>query len=212
MDTPQCLKEVSFMPVRIAVADPLPVYQRGLMATIGDAGFQPEAPDDLLTWILQEQRQVIFLTLHSPEQWTLLRELSSARTNLVVVAVLTDVSVQTYVKAILAGAATAVPRDASPQAIKRVFEEAVNGMSLLPAEVVQALTVRQETPGEEAELAPREIEWLRKLAKGTTVAGLADQVGYSERAMFRQLRELYTRLNVKSRTEALMLAHERGWL
>jgi DNA-binding CsgD family transcriptional regulator len=45
-----------------------------------------------------------------------------------------------------------------------------------------------------------------------TVRQLADRAGYSERMMFRLLRDLYDRLRVKGRTEALMLARERGWL
>ena len=52
----------------------------------------------------------------------------------------------------------------------------------------------------------------RELAGGVTVAQLAAQVGYSERMMFRLLRELYDRLHVRGRTDALMLARERGWL
>jgi hypothetical protein len=51
------------MPVRIAVSDPLPVYRHGVMATLGEAGFAPEAPDDLLRWIRQEHRLVVLLTL-----------------------------------------------------------------------------------------------------------------------------------------------------
>ena len=51
----------------------------------------------------------------------------------------------------------------------------------------------------------REIEWLQQLADGITVAQLADRTGYSERAMYRLLRGLYTELDVKTRTEALML-------
>jgi DNA-binding CsgD family transcriptional regulator len=61
-------------------------------------------------------------------------------------------------------------------------------------------------------ISDREIEWLRTLAAGSTVARLAEGVGYSERAMFRLLRDLYQRLGVKSRTEALMLAQQQGWL
>jgi DNA-binding NarL/FixJ family response regulator len=94
-----------------------------------------------------------------------------------------------------------------------VFSAAIRGQSLLPAEVVRALA----SPGPTAERgqgAPsvREIEWLRELANGVTVARLAGRAGYSERAMFRLLRELYARLRVHNRTEALMLARERGWL
>jgi DNA-binding CsgD family transcriptional regulator len=44
------------------------------------------------------------------------------------------------------------------------------------------------------------------------VGQLADQAGYSERAMFRMLRNLYAKLKVSTRTEALMHARERGWL
>ena len=49
-------------------------------------------------------------------------------------------------------------------------------------------------------------------AGGSTVAALANQAGYSERAMFRLLHGLYQRLGVRTRTEALIRAHERGWL
>jgi DNA-binding NarL/FixJ family response regulator len=127
------------MPVRVAVSDPLPVYRRGIMATLGEAGFRPEAPDDLLTWVRQEHRHVVLLTLDAPSDWALLVELRHTRSDLLVVAVLTDVSVQSYVKALITGAAAAIPRDASPEAVRRVFEEAVEGFSVLPVEVVQAL-------------------------------------------------------------------------
>ena len=54
------------MPLSIAVLDPLPVFRRGMIATLGEAGFDPEAPDDLLTWIRQENRMVVLLTLEAP--------------------------------------------------------------------------------------------------------------------------------------------------
>jgi len=39
-----------------------------------------------------------------------------------------------------------------------------------------------------------EAEWLDALARGATVVSLADDYGYSERVMFRRLRDLYERL------------------
>jgi DNA-binding NarL/FixJ family response regulator len=200
------------MPVRIAVSDPLPVYRRGIMATLGEAGFYPEAPDDLLAWIRQEHRRAILLTLDAPSDWTLLAELRYTRSDLVVVAVLSDVSVQSYVKAIITGAAAAVPRDASPEAVRRVFEEVVEGFSVLPVEVVQALAAPHRRIETGSVPAARELDWLRELAGGATVAQLAKNSGYSERAMFRLLRDLYQRMDVGTRTEALILAQQRGWL
>jgi DNA-binding NarL/FixJ family response regulator len=74
------------------------------------------------------------------------------------------------------------------------------------------LALSRESGVGEAELPTAQLEWLRALAQGITVAQLAERHGYSERAMFRHLRDLYARMGAKGRTEALMLANRRGWL
>jgi DNA-binding NarL/FixJ family response regulator len=199
--------------VRIAVLDPLPVYRRGIMATLGEAGLIAEAPDDLFAWSQQHTRPVVFLTLQSSADWQLLTELGQLLTDPVIVAVLDDVSVPAYLRALSGGAAVALPRDASPERLRQVFEQAVRGMSLLPVDVVQALA-GSGGRSEETSDGPtsRELVWLRELAKGTTVARLAERSGYSERAMFRLLHGLYRRMGVGNRTEALIRAHDQGWL
>jgi DNA-binding NarL/FixJ family response regulator len=201
------------MSVRIAVSDPLPMFRRGMIATLGDAGFQPEAPEDLLTWARQRQRGIVMLTLHLPEDWRLLTDLRKASEDVVVIAVLNDAQTETCVRAIVAGAGAVVSRGAEPESVKRVFDAAVEGKSLLPTEVVRALaSPRSSLNEDEAALSARELEWLKGLASGLTVAQLADRFGYSERAMFRLLRDLYARMRVQNRTEALMYAHRQGWL
>ena len=84
---------------------------------------------------------------------------------------------------------------------------------MLPIDVLRALIdPDRDSRAEGAMPSPSEVDWLHQLAGGLTVGQLAAQVGYSERMMFRLLRELYDRLQVKGRTEALMLARQRGWL
>ena len=201
------------MSVRVAVFDPLPVFRHGIMAALSVSGVGSEAPEDLMTWIHQEPCQVILMTLQSAGDWELLARLHRAQPGVVVVAVLEDTDVGSYVRALASGAVSAVPRDTPPEGIRQVFEAAVSGTSVLPTEVVRVLLSSGESvPDASERLSPREIEWLQQLANGTTVAQLADQAGYSERAMYRLLRGLYVKLNVKTRTEALMLARERGWL
>jgi DNA-binding NarL/FixJ family response regulator len=201
------------MSVRVAVFDPLPVFRHGMMAALGAAGVRSEAPEDLMTWIHQEQRQVVLMTLRSTEDWALLARLHHARPDVVVVAVLEETSVGAYVRALAAGAVSAVPRNAPPEGMRQVFEAAVSGTSLLPTEVIRVLVSSGEPALDSPEMpSPREIEWLQQLASGITVAQLAGRTGYSERAMFRLLRGLYAKLDVRTRTEALMLARERGWL
>jgi DNA-binding NarL/FixJ family response regulator len=200
------------MLIRVAVSDPLPVYRQGIMTTLGNAGFQPEDPPDLLHWVLEAERQVVLLTLESDADWTMLAELRAARPDLLLVAIVADATVQAQVRAITAGAIATVPRDADPETVQKVLEAAVAGSSLLPTEVVRALAAHQVAAPEAPAISDREIEWLRELARGTTVAQLAERAGYSERAMFRLLRNLYARMKVQSRTEALMYAQQRGWL
>jgi DNA-binding NarL/FixJ family response regulator len=200
------------MSIRIAVFDPLPAYRRGIMASLDEAGLQPEAPRDLLEWALAAPRQVILMTLESSDDWSLLVTLRAARPDLPIVAVIPDASVPAQVRAIVSGATAALPRDATPETVQQVLKAAADGVSVLPTEVVRALSTRREAEPSEPGLSDRELEWLRELAKGTTVAQLAERAGYSERAMFRLLRTLYGRLQVRNRTEALMHAQQRGWL
>jgi DNA-binding NarL/FixJ family response regulator len=201
------------MSVRIAVSDPLPTFRYGIMAALGDAGFDSEAPDDLMAWINDEQRRVVLMTLRSREDWDLLTQLHRARPDVIVVAVLEESSLTTFVRAVTAGAVSAVQRDAPPETVRQVFEAALRGTSLLPIEVVRVLASPGAAPPAVEDMPdPREVEWLQELARGATVAQLADRAGYSERAMFRLLRSLYAKLHVRSRTEALMHAREQGWL
>jgi DNA-binding NarL/FixJ family response regulator len=199
--------------IRIAVSDPLPLFRRGVMSVLGNAGFEPQTSEELLTWIREEQRPVVLLSLLSHDDWTLLARLRETRADTMVIAVLADASTRSQMQAILGGAIAAVGRDAVPETVRKVFDAAVAGKSILPVEVVRGLTTSQPSQDEDEWVpSPQEVGWLRELTSGTTVAQLADHAGYSERAMFRVLRELYVRIGARNRTEALIRAHERGWL
>jgi DNA-binding NarL/FixJ family response regulator len=199
--------------VRVAVFDPLPVLRRGIMATLHEAGFRAEEPDDLKAWIGDEQRTLVLLTLQSADDWAQLAEVQRRHNNVLIIAIVIDTSASTYVRALSSGAVGVLPRDASTASVKEAFEAAMSGKSILPVEVLRALTASEtQAPSNESTPASREINWLHQLADGVTVGQLAARVGYSERMMFRLLRDLYNRLQVKGRTDALMLARERGWL
>jgi DNA-binding NarL/FixJ family response regulator len=201
------------MSVSIAVFDPLPIFQRGIMAILGTADLVAEAPADLLAWSDQETHGVVFMTLGSRADWQLMAKLRQERSSLVILAMLVDASIPAYLRAMAGGATAAVPRNASPERLVQVFEEAMQGMSLLPVDVVRAMAGSSASM-EEVEDRPtsRELDWLRQLANGSTVARLAEQAGYSERAMFRLLQGLYRRMGVRNRTEALIQAHRQRWL
>jgi DNA-binding NarL/FixJ family response regulator len=204
--------EEPVMSIRVAISDPLPAYRHGMLVSLGDAGFQPEAPRDLLQWAVQEPRRAILMTLDSQEDWALLAELQAAGADVPVVAAIPEGDVALQVRAVVTGAIATVSRGAPPESVQRVLEAAVDGVSMLPVEVVRALAARQLPLSREPRVSRREIQWLQALAKGQTVSQLAEHAGYSERAMFRLLRDLYARMGVGGRTEALMHAHQQGWL
>ncbi|MET8151811.1 DNA-binding response regulator [Actinoplanes sp. NPDC049668] len=201
------------MYTRIAVFDPLPVYRQGVVAILGDGGFEADTPADLLTWLRAEERRLVVLALVSPQDWDLLTEIRRARPASDVLALLDEPNVDGYLRALSAGAIGAVPRNAPLRLVRNAFDAAVHGRSVLPVEVVRALSAGAAATAPPAgQPSPRELDWLRELAQGVTIARLAEQVGYSERMMFRLLRSTYGKLNAATRTEALMTARARGLL
>jgi DNA-binding NarL/FixJ family response regulator len=198
--------------VRIAVWDPLPIYRRGMMTALAGAGLSSEEPEDLLEWSSEQQHRVAFLTVRSRRELTLLTQLKGSWPDLILIAVLADENVEMHVMAVKAGATAAVGRTATPEEILEVLNAAVRGVSMLPAEAVRALAAPKAAHDQVNPLTPREIEWLKALSQGKTVAQLAESVGYSERAMYRLLRTMYRRMNAANRTEAVLIASRAGWL
>ncbi len=91
-----------------------------------------------------------------------------------------------------------------------VLHCAARGHTVLPRELVRALCRPASLPP--PSLTPTEQAWMRRLAAGGTVAGLARTCGYSEREMYRRLSTVYLRLGARTRTEALLLAERFGLL
>jgi DNA-binding NarL/FixJ family response regulator len=169
-------------------------------------------PSDLRAWAHGTDRRVILLTIRAAADWDLLSDLCDAR-DVTVIAVLEEATIASYVRAIGTGAAGAVPRSAPATRLRAVVQAAVEGSTLLPTDVVRALADEESANSSTVDHpSSREIGWLRDLADGMSVGRIAEGAGYSERMMFRMLRDLYRRLGTASRTEALMLARERRWI
>jgi len=197
--------------VRVAVVDPLPMFRYGVAALLAAAGHEVDTPIDTLGWARRHEHGTVLLTVDSEVDWTLLARLARMG-GLAVIAMLVSSTGARGADAVRAGAASVVGRSASPETLLRVLAGLSAGDATLPLDVVRVLATEPDEPDDADRPPPDQITWLRALASGSTVAALADDAGYSERAMFRLLHGLYERLGVSTRTEALMRAHERGWL
>lgn len=61
-------------------------------------------------------------------------------------------------------------------------------------------------------MTDREKEILRQVRQGSTSRDIAQQLGISERTVKFHLANVFRKLKVKNRTEAVALAVENGWL
>ncbi|MCJ7725810.1 MAG: hypothetical protein MUP76_05410 [Acidimicrobiia bacterium] len=102
--------------------------------------------------------------------------------------------------------------DGDPERIIGAAEAATRGDLLLSLDMARSLTPPNGSHGHDPVITRDEATWLIALSRGTTVVRLADDAGYSERAMFRRLADLYARLGARGRTEALITAERLGLL
>ena len=126
------------------------------------------------------------------------------------VALVTDEAAAS--RAVLNGAAAVLSREVGAAHLRDACRAVLRDEYVLPAPVVRELLRRVARWDDKVLLADRELGWLRDLSQGHTVAAVAARSGYSERMMFRLLSDLYAKLGVANRTEAMLLARERGWM
>lgn len=147
------------------------------------------------------------------ESFNLLGAVIESYPNLPVVAVVDELDITVASRALATGAHTAILESASAEQIEGAVRAAMRDETLLPQPL--ALSIAHHVPSSDDVsqwINDAEIGWLRHMAGGLTVSDLAAEVGYSERAMFRQLKALYHRLGVNNRTEALLWAKQRRLL
>jgi DNA-binding NarL/FixJ family response regulator len=114
-----------------------------------------------------------------------------------------------------AGAASFLPKTVGLSELLEAIRATHRGESVLPptiAKVVVDNLAGKRSLQEEAGLTAREIEVLRLVAEGHTNDSVAHQLGLSSRTVESHLTNIYAKLNVGSRTEAVMKAFRKGWL
>jgi len=172
-------------------------------AALQRAGFEAVGADTTPSAVL--------ITLRAPEACIEIeRQAASGAT---VVALLPDPTAAEHAHALSHGATGTVDWSADPDEIVAVLRVALEGQARLPVAIARELA--SEWPGAHAprpDFSDEEIEWITDLARGTPVARLADDSGYSERAMFRRLHDVYTRLGAANRAEAIVAAERLGLL
>lgn len=210
--------------IRVILADDHPAVRAGIRQFIErDPLLQvlAEADDGVAALDLMRRYQpdVAVLDLQMPglsglEVITRARkELPSARC-----IVLTAYDEDPYIFAALrAGAKGYLLKTAGPDELARAIRLVHAGHSALDPSVTERVVEKLGHPAtalaKEAErLSERELEVLRLAARGQTNRGIGHELGISERTVHSHLMNIFAKLGVNTRTEAVLAAMRAGWI
>jgi DNA-binding NarL/FixJ family response regulator len=114
------------------------------------------------------------------------------------------------VRAVEAGAAGYLLKDADPEDISAAVLRAAAGETVLSPALAQRVVARISRP--QADLSAREVEILQAVARGLSNREVAKELFISEATVKTHLVHVFTKLDVDSRTAAVARAREEGLL
>lgn len=124
------------------------------------------------------------------------------------VLVLTAYDEPAYVRALLdAGADGYILKTAELSELLKALREVAGGRRAFDPEALEAARIVDDTP-----LSEREIEVLQIASGGQTNKEIGSALFISDRTVQGHLRNIYEKLGVTTRTEAVTLALQRGWI
>ena len=210
------------MPIRVLIADDHALVRQGIrkileecgeLDVVGEAGEGREAVD--LCVRLRPDVVLMDVTMPGMNGAEATREIKQAAPRVAVLA-LSAYDDDAYVFALLeSGAAGYLLKGALSEQIVSAIRSVHQGEPVLAPTVARKLLSRA-IPGERdahaMPLSERELEVLRLAATGLSTRAIADQLGISPRTVQFHLTQTFDKLQVGSRTEAVVMALKRGWL
>ncbi len=216
------MAETSTPSIRVLLADDHAIVRAGIRQFLehaGDIQVVAEADDGEMAeqLIQQHQPDVAVLDIQMPKASGIeVTRWLRANQYKVGVLILTAFNDDPYIMAVLqAGANGYILKTASPKELIQAVRDVHEGKSALDASITQKLMKQiyhqKETLAVEA-LTDREMDVLSLVAKGYTNKAIGMQLKISDRTVQGHLAHIFGKLQVTSRTSAVMRAVAMGWI
>ena len=204
--------------IRVVVADDHPIVRQGMVALLGaeqDIDVVADVADGraALSAVLAEEPDVVLMDLRMPvmDGVEATRAVRQRRPDVAVLVVTTYDTDEAIVRAIEAGAAGYMLKDAPTEDLVDAVRRAAAGETVLAPPITKRLAERMHNVSPDA-LTSREIEVLREVANGNTNAVIAERLHISEATVKTHLIHIYDKLAVSDRAAAVARAYEKGVL
>ena len=207
--------------IKVLVADDHPVVRDGLRALfaeypdivlIGEAASGREA----IKAAVIDKPDVIIMDLAMPDTdgFSATAEISRVAPEIAVLVLTMSDDDLTVTKAMRAGARGYLLKGATKEEILHAVTAVADGQAIFGPTVAQRVLTRLGAPSAAddpfPQLTPREHDVLKLLAHGLSNSAIADRLGLSLKTVNNNTSSIFNKLNVASRTEAAMLARDRG--
>ena len=199
--------------IRVLIVDDHPIVQQGLAAIIkeeADMAVIGQAKDGMEATSLfrQEQPDVTLMDLRMPQMGgveaitAICNEFNTAR---IIVLTTYDGDEDIY-RGLRAGAKGYLLKDSKPNELRIAIRTVHNGQRYIPPNVAAKLVQRMTNP----ELSDRELEVLQLVAQGMSNMEISAALNISESTVKSNINRILSKLGVKDRTQATIIALKRG--
>jgi DNA-binding NarL/FixJ family response regulator len=206
--------------IRVLIVDGQAVSRAGLrhllesyagLSIVGEAADGVQAVSEML----ELGPQVVLMDTHLPEGQSLeaLRQIKQLNVDTKVLLLATQDREEYLYETLRAGADGYILKDIAPDELVQAIQGVARGNVLIQPQVASRLISRIRTgasPVPADNLTNREVEVLRLLARGLRNKEIAARLYVSERTINFHLTNIYQKLQVSGRTEALSKALEQG--
>ncbi len=206
------------MTITLVVADDHPIVRGGIVALLAaepDVEVVAEAADgyEAVSAALEHRPSVVLTDLRMPnlDGVGAIEAIRAEWPDAAIVVLTTYDTDEAIVRAIEAGAAGYLLKDAPSEDLVDAVRRAAAGETVLAPPVAKRLVERVRDPQAGA-LSLREIEVLRGVASGNTNAAIAAELHISQATVKTHLLHIYDKLGVSDRAAAVAVAYENGVL